>query len=394
MDSEWVSINTMRREVASGPGKFPLRAQLAELRTRSTKSNSSYLELKLVDAETTLSLKVWGDAPEHKSAASLQAGLFYEFLGTWRSNPEYKSHDLSEWKTRVLTDEETSAFLSGPPELQNRQKEDYEFICGTTKELADPRLKELTGMFLHRYGERFRRTAAARDYHHARRGGLVEHVAQMMRSALKICEAYPQLNRDLLVAGILFHDCGKLWENAYEPRGFQMPYTEISELLSHIPFGVELVNRLWHQLMDTDEAAHWHTMEPANDSVRLHLMHLILSHHGELEFGSPVVPKTPEAIALHYIDNLDAKLEMFAQGYQTSPQLARNVLDRVRPLPGRLVRPLGHYVPRAESPADIWDELPSTPETPAETASREGTSPALVEQPVPESPEQSEADPF
>ena len=74
--------------------------------------------------------------------------------------------------------------------------------------------------------------------------------------------------------------------------------------------------------------------------MRLHLLHLIASHHGELAFGSPVVPKTPEACALHYIDNLDAKMEMVFSAYGTAQQVAPNIYDRTRPLPGYLIEPL------------------------------------------------------
>ena len=77
--------------------------------------------------------------------------------------------------------------------------------------------------------------------------------------------------------------------------------------------------------------------------MRLHLLHLLASHHGELQFGSPVVPKTPEAWALHYVDNLDAKLEMISAGYATSKHLAARVQEKVWPLPGNLVTPLGHF---------------------------------------------------
>jgi 3'-5' exoribonuclease len=108
----------------------------------------------------------------------------------------------------------------------------------------------------------------------------------------------------------------------------------------------------------------WEDLEPASERVRLHLLHLIASHHGELEFGSPVVPKTPEAQALHYIDNLDAKMEMFERGYQVAPELGKHVYDRVRPLPGRLISPLPVFEvhetrapdPEGEEPGDGFSE--------------------------------------
>lgn len=140
----------------------------------------------------------------------------------------------------------------------------------------------------------------------------------MMRTASAVCQANPGLNRDLLLAGCLFHDCGKLWENCYPKEDFTMPYSEAGELLGHIPLGIELVNNLWKRIMSLPEADSWKTLDPPSPDVRMHLLHLIASHHGELAFGSPVFPKTPEAVALHYIDNLDAKLEMFRGAYETA----------------------------------------------------------------------------
>jgi 3'-5' exoribonuclease len=206
--------------------------------------------------------------------------------------------------------------------------------------MHDPRLRGVCSLFLERHGERFRRTAAARENHHARRGGLVEHVAQMMRSALALAGAYPQLNRDLLVAGVLFHDCGKLWENSYPEQGFAMPFHLHGEMLGHITLGLELVNKLWRELLERPEAAQWATLEPSNDQARLHLLHLIASHHGEYQFGSPVLPKTPEALVLHHVDNIDAKLEMFRRGYQTSRELGPGIFERFRPWPVNIIAPL------------------------------------------------------
>jgi 3'-5' exoribonuclease len=197
----------------------------------------------------------------------------------------------------------------------------------------------LAELFLQDYGERYRRAAAARSNHHARRGGLVEHVAQMLRAALALAEVYP-VNRDLLVAGVLFHDAGKLWENGLPAEGFQMPYDERGELLGHITIGIELLNALWRKLMGREDAKLWAGLLPSSEDVRLHLLHLVAAHHGELQFGSPVPPKTPEAWMLHFVDNIDAKWEMLQAGYANAKRLAPRIQERVWPLPGNLVAPL------------------------------------------------------
>src|SRR5207342_256219 len=105
-----------------------------------------------------------------------------------------------------------------------KQANDWTFILQSLAGMTDPRLRALGDSFLAEWGDRFRRTAAARSYHHARRGGLVEHTAQMMRLARAIAPLYPALNLDLLIAGILFHDSGKLWENQLPETGFTMGY--------------------------------------------------------------------------------------------------------------------------------------------------------------------------
>ncbi len=94
----------------------------------------------------------------------------------------------------------------------------------------------------------------------------------------------------------------------------------------------------------------WATLEPASDQVRLHLLHLVASHHGVLEYGSPVVPKTPEAFLLHYVDNIDAKMEMVAEAYEAGSKVSATVYDWVRPLGTRLVQPLAAVLPEAEPP--------------------------------------------
>src|SRR6185369_4914516 len=114
------------------------------------------------------------------------------------------------WTSWPLREDERLQLLQGPAQIRTRQAADWDFIVATTSAIRDPRLCALCAAFIAQHGARFRNTAGARTYHHARRGGLVEHTAQMMRVANQIAPLYPQLNLDLLVAGILFHDCGKL----------------------------------------------------------------------------------------------------------------------------------------------------------------------------------------
>ena len=262
-------------------------------------------------------------------------GGFLEIEGEFSSSSSY-GLEAKTWTCRPLEDAETQALLGGPAALREKQAADYAYLQEATASLSDPRLQALGAAFFAEYGERFRRTAGARNNHHARRGGLVEHTAQMMRSAAALAAVYPSLNRDLLMTGVLFHDAGKMWENSLPAGGFIMPYDERAELMGHISIGVDLLNSLWRKLEALPESQDWRDLAPSLEDLRLHLAHLILSHHGELQFGSPVTPKTPEAHTLHYLDNLDAKLEMVFSVYQNARQLAPRVYEKVWPLPGQL----------------------------------------------------------
>jgi 3'-5' exoribonuclease len=332
---ELLSIAALKRAAASNRVETAVHVQIEAVQKKETRDQKPYYEISVADAEAKLTLRAWSDSPMFAHCANLEPGSFIEISGEFAHNGSF-GVESKRWSCRELEIAEREALLGGPAELRQRQERDFEEIRASVAGLRDPRLHALGELFLAEFGERFRRTAAARNYHHARRGGLVEHVAQMIRSAGVLATVYPRLNRDLLVVGALLHDCGKLWENALPENGFVMGYDERGELLGHITIGVELVNALWRKL----DPGPWATLQPASEDVRLHLLHLIAAHHGEPQFGSPVVPKTPEAWALHHIDNLDAKMEMMFAGYENAASLAPRIFERVRPLPGNLVAPL------------------------------------------------------
>ena len=331
-------LHALKAALCTGSFRGAVWVQVSAVQLKRSRADKDYLEVHLTDSEDTVVLRFWPDAPQYQAAQLLLARQFVEISGEW-SLGQF-GIDVRQPAFRALEADETAVVLSGSEQLRARQNADFTLIRETVGGLRDPRLRALCLRFLELYEDRFRRTGAARDYHHARRGGLAQHVAQMMRSSLSLALAYPQLNRDLLIAGVLFHDCGKLWENCYASDGFIMPYDDRGELLGHIGIGVELVNRLWRDIIESHSPSEWLDADPPNEEVRLHLLHLIASHHGELQFGSPVFPKTPEAIVLHHVDNIDAKLEMMTSGYATSQPLGKNILERRRPLPGNLVRPL------------------------------------------------------
>jgi 3'-5' exoribonuclease len=348
-----LTLKEIRRATQNGATSARVHVQVESATPKLTREQQPYCELTLADACDRMTLRVWSDHPAYKTCSALTSEDFIELTAEFFQS-QY-GLDARKWTVRPLIEQEKNELLQGPADLRAKQAADFQFVRETVTAITDPRLRALAEGFLVEWGDRFRRTAAARNYHHARRGGLVEHTAQMMRVAKQIAPLYPELNLDLLVAGILFHDSGKLWENALPENGFVMNYDELGELMGHISIGLELVNALWRRL-SVENAEAWKNLSPASEDVRMHLLHLIGAHHGEPEFGSPVAPKTPEAMALHYIDNLDARLEMFAAGYTTAKPLAARIFDRVRPLPGNLVKSLAKFQ-QATSPYPPSDKL-------------------------------------
>ena len=143
--------------------------------------------------------------------------------------------------------------------------------------------------------------------HHAYQGGLIEHIVSMAEVADRLCGLYSQVNRDLLLLGVLMHDLGKVRELSWDPA---LAYTDEGQLLGHMNMAVEILN---DELLET-RGQMGGTEVDAEDILRL--KHMILSHHGSLEHGSPRVPMTLEAIVLHQIDNLDAKLHEFTRSIE------------------------------------------------------------------------------
>jgi 3'-5' exoribonuclease len=338
-----LTLTEIRRHAQNGAAvEARVQVQIEGVASKVTREQKPYCELSLADACDRMTLRVWSDHPEFRACGNLNASDFIELTGEFVRHQQF-GLDARNWKVRPLSVQERSELLQGPAELRAKQATDWEYIGERIGALGDPRLRTLGEAFLAEHGERFRRTAGARSYHHARRGGLVEHVAQMMRIAMAIAPLYPQLNLDLLIAGVLFHDSGKLWENHLPETGFTMGYDERGELMGHISIGLELVNSFWRKLQTEENVRAWSALNPSSEDVRMHLLHLIGAHHGEPQFGSPVSPKTPEAMALNYIDNLDARMEMFAAGYLVAKPIAERIFDRVRPLPGNLVKPLEKF---------------------------------------------------
>ena len=146
--------------------------------------------------------------------------------------------------------------------------------------------------------EAFRRTPAGVKHHHAYAGGLLDHVVNLLRLADRVAPLYPALDRNLLLVGVLVHDIGKTQE-LESLQGFS--YTDVGQLLGHVLLGLEIVDAKIRAI----EARTGQRFEP---EAAVRVKHMIASHHGQYEFGSPKLPMTLEAMALHHLDHLDAKM--------------------------------------------------------------------------------------
>ena len=173
-------------------------------------------------------------------------------------------------------------------------EEELERLRGILETIKEPSLRKLLDLFWSDadFLKQFTAASAAKKWHHEYRGGLVRHCSEMARIAETMCELYPELDRDVLLMGVFLHDLGKLREMSHD---LFVDYTDEGKLIGHLQMGCDLVREKMGRIKGFPE------------TLRLQLLHCILSHHGELENGSPVVPKTLEAVVLHHIDNLDAQ---------------------------------------------------------------------------------------
>lgn len=200
--------------------------------------------------------------------------------------------------------------------------------------IEEPNLRGLMECFLNDEPlmQSLRLAPAGVKTHHAYHGGLLEHIVNILETGDRIADLYPNINRDLLLAGIFLHDLGKVREMDY---AVTFTYTDEGQLLGHLIIAIEM---LTEKIAET--AALRGEAFPVETALRL--KHMILSHHGTYEFGSPKLPMTPEAIALHHLDNLDAKVHEFARSIEDdpnagshwtpySPRLSRKLFKGERP---------------------------------------------------------------
>jgi 3'-5' exoribonuclease len=256
-----------------------------------TKTGKPYLNLTLIDKTGEINGKVW------EQAESLSK-LFKkdDFIKIKSSSVTYQNSlqlNISAITLCPTSEIDITGFL---PQAKNDIEQTFLKLKTIIEEVRNPHLKQLLDLFMadEQFVELFKISPAAKNLHHVYLGGLLEHTLSVSNLILQVCEHYQGLNLDLLLTGGILHDAGKIHELTYS-RSFD--YSDQGRLIGHITLGVEMIDEKIRLIPDFPR------------ELAIELKHLIISHHGEYQYGSPKRPKTVEALILYYLDDLDAKVE-------------------------------------------------------------------------------------
>jgi len=290
---------------------------------KSKKSGDLYLALTLGDRSGHIEAKMWDNVND--ALGGFEQEDFIKVKGLL--NKYNNRFQLTIHKLRRLGDSEVD-YADYLPKTTKDIGELWRTLASFIATVQNPHLKALVEAFMAdpEIAEAYRAAPAAKSMHHAFIGGLLDHVVSLVRSCDLMCRNYPQLNRDLLLTGAFFHDIGKIHELTYN-RSFS--YTTRGQLLGHMVIELEMLQAKLAQLPDFP------------DDLKTLVEHLIISHHGEYEFGSPKLPMFPEALVLHYLDDLDSKLESMRVQFERdggseegwagyNPSLARPLLNTAK----------------------------------------------------------------
>lgn len=293
---------------------------LSKRELKSTKTGAYYLALTLCDKSGCIDCRMWDASPLLYEAVHEDA--FVRVKGkaeTYNNQLQFSIRAIS------IADAATLNLADFLPQSERPPKEMMAELKGILDQVQDKDYRRLCDAFL---GDKpfvtaFSTAPAAIRYHHAYLGGLLEHSLNIAKVAVEILPLYPILRKDLLLTGAFLHDVGKTQELRYD-RTFV--YSDAGQLVGHLVLGAMIVEE------------HAATLEGFPQEKLNLLIHCILSHHGEYEFGSPKLPMTPEAMALHYLDNLDAKLKDFATTIQDDMQSKSNWTEYVPQFQRRLFK--------------------------------------------------------
>src|ERR1700722_19339218 len=276
---------------------------VASKQVKAKKNGEPYLALVLADRSGQIEAKMWDNVDDF--IAIFEQDDFLKIKGLIN---KYKNRfQLTIHKLRRMEEADID-FTDYLPKTTKDVGELWRTLTEFVDTFQNPHLKVLVELFMAdpEIAERYRNAPAAKTLHHAYIGGLLDHVVSLFRSCDLMCRNYPQVDRDLLLTGAFLHDVGKIQELTYN-RAFS--YTTRGQLLGHMIIELEMLQAKLAQLPGFPE------------ELKTLLEHLIISHHGQYDFGSPKLPMFPEALMLHYLDDLDSKMEAMRAHFQREADL-------------------------------------------------------------------------
>jgi 3'-5' exoribonuclease len=293
---------------------------VAVKQVKSKKSGELYLSLILADRSGQLQANMWDNVNDSISAFEQDdflkvKGVVHKYNGRWQ---------LTIHKIRKLGESEID-YADYLPKTPKDVEQLWQTVCRYIDSFENPWLKALLKEFCadEAIVSAYKNAPAAKSLHHAFVGGLLDHVVSLFNMCDLAVRNYPQVNRDLLMSGAFLHDIGKLHELAYQRS---ISYTTKGQLLGHMIIELGMLHEKIERVPGFPE------------ELRVLLEHMIISHHGQYEFGSPKLPMFPEALMLHYLDDLDSKMESMRAQFEReadldtpwttyNPSLARPLLN-------------------------------------------------------------------
>ncbi len=265
----------------------------ANRQVRTKADASTYLSMTLLDRTGQLEARCW----EPKDASEFKSGDVVKVRGTvcrYQEKLQIKVDKLRRADSTLDAEEyDLGDFV---PKTSFNVEDLWAKLEAYVASLAEPHLRALLTLFLddQAVASALREAPAAKSMHHAWIGGLLEHTVSLLDLCDVVVRQYPEVHRDLLLAGAMLHDIGKLEELRW---GMSFSYTVEGQLLGHITIGAAMIDAKLRELPDFPPR------------LRTLLLHIVLSHHGRLEYGSPKLPMTAEALLFHYLDDLEAKMQ-------------------------------------------------------------------------------------
>ncbi len=271
---------------------------IASKQLRSRKDGGQYLALTLGDCTGQIETRMWDNFAE--AAAGLEPGDVVKIRGEVSRYNGRLQLTLDKLRRAGADEFELADFV---PHTKKNVEELWSALVKAVDSFTDASLQSLVRSFLDdpAFATAFREAPAAKTLHHAWIGGLLEHVVSLIAICDLAASHYPEIHRDLLLTGAILHDIGKLEELRW---GTSFDYTLQGQLVGHITIGIGMIEKKLAALPEFPP------------KLRLLVEHMVLSHHGRLEFGSPKLPMIPEAILLHYLDDLDAKMHTIRSEFE------------------------------------------------------------------------------